>query len=258
MRGFFTSYENANQRFTQSQSWNAIHGFSEIAVARDNYSIFSIADSHIGSSKNFGKFIQEAMDMNALAVILNGDITNGNEKDYEKLTDILSPIESLNYFMIAGNHDLYFNGWVHFRARFGTAAYYFTVKTPRFFDLFICLDTGGGTLGDLQLRWFKNLLESMRNDYRYCVVFTHNNILRHRATMSTNLMLEEIRVFVDLLVRHKINYVVTGHDHIRNVDVLGNTTFLVMDAAFDDFKRASYLKMDFGGEKLKYEFIPFP
>ncbi len=37
------------------------------------------------------------------------------------------------YFPIVGNHDLYFDGWKHFRSNFGTSSYLFVVNTLRSF-----------------------------------------------------------------------------------------------------------------------------
>lgn len=257
MRGFVTSYENANQRFEQSQKWNDAHGFKELVVPQDNYTLFTIADSHIGGTENFKTFLQDAQNQNGTAIVLLGDVVNGHKKDYDVLASQLSTVNTIPSFALAGNHELYFGRWQHFISLFGTAAYYFAVKTPTGSDLYFCLDTSGGTLGDKQLKWFKEKLESMRDNYRNCIVLTHNNILRHRPTMSTNLMVQEIHVFTDLLLRYNIAMVVVGHDHIRNKDVLGNTMFVVMDAAFDGFSRASYLKINNRNGNVGYEFVDF-
>lgn len=255
MRGFISSYENANKRFEQSTDCNQQNGFTELTVSQNTYTLHAMGDSHIGSIDNFDIFLEQARDNNATAAVLVGDITTGHNEDYELVEQHLPPKDSLMYFAVPGNHDLYFNGWQNYYSIFGSSAYYFVVNTPNGSDLFICLDTGGGTLGNKQLDWFKKLLETNRSNYRHCTVFTHNNIFRLRPTTSANPMVEEIQVYVDLFTRHNVNMVVTAHDHKRNTAVLGNTTFIIMDALQDKNDEASYLKLTITEANIDYSFV---
>jgi len=129
------------------------------------------------------------------------------------------------------------------------------VKTPTASDFYICLDTGSGTLGSRQLKWFKELLEKSRNNYRRCILFTHNNLYRIRHTLSTNPVNEELLVLTELFAKHKIDMVVTGHDHVKNVVKLGNTTHITMNAMLDEFPDAGYFVLKVENGKVGYEFI---
>lgn len=255
MRGFITSYENANNRFEQSEEWNKQNGFTELTVPQNTYTLHTMGDSHLGSTDNFDTFLKQTKDNNAAAAVLVGDITTGHNEDYEVVEQHLPSKDSLMYFAVPGNHDLYFNGWQNYYSIFGSSVYYFVVNTPDASDLFICLDTGGGTLGNKQFDWFKKLLETNRNNYRHCTVFTHNNIFRLRPTTSTNPMAEEIQVYVDLFTMHRVNMVVTAHDHKRNTAILGNTTHIIMDALQDQNDEASYLKLTITEVNINYSFI---
>jgi len=255
IRGFFTSYENANNRFEQSNEWNNQNGHSDINIPQLSYTINVIGDSHVGGTENLDTFFKKSREENATAVVLAGDITTGQKEDYDVLSDHLPSKDSLRYFATVGNHDLYFDGWEHFYSIFGSASYFFVINTPKSSDLFICLDSGGGTLGNIQLDWFKKLLESGRNDYRYCIVLTHNNLIRLRPTTSTNPMVEEIQVLLDLFLRHNVNMVVTAHDHKQNSDILGNTTHIIMDALQDINDDASYLKLSINEENIEFNFV---
>ena len=188
------------------------------------------------------------------AAVPNGDICNGHDYDYENLQAALPDTADLKYFMLAGNHELYFGGWEHFSKAFGSSTYYFTVKSGAETDLFICLDTGSGTLGSRQLEWFKEVLNDIRPAHRHCVVFTHNNLYRIRKTASTNPVQEELQVLTDLFARHNIGMVINGHDHLRNVLEFGKTTHITMDAAFDGFEKASYLTLTIDHNGVGYEF----
>ena len=106
-----------------------------------------------------------------------------------------------------------------------------------------------------QLAWLKNILENERAQYRRCVIFTHNNLFRIRRTGSTNPVVEELHVYADLFVRHNVDYVITGHDHLRNVFKFGKTTHVTMDAMYDDFFAPSFFVLELKNAVLKHEFI---
>ena len=253
-RGFITSYEDVDERFEQSIRWNN-HTVREIDVPKSDYTIFSMGDSHVGSTKNLDTFFKKAMNENAATSVLVGDLTTGHKEDYDVFLEHLPVRESLEYFAVAGNHDLYFGGWQYFYSIFGSSSYYFLVNTPTASDMFICLDSGGGTLGDKQIEWFENLLMTKRKNYRNCIVFTHNNIFRFRPTVIANPMVEEIQVLVDLLIRYNVNMLVTAHDHKRNTDIFGNTIYITMDALEDSNDNASYLKIHVDDENINYSFV---
>jgi UDP-2,3-diacylglucosamine pyrophosphatase LpxH len=257
LNGILVSYEEADKRFEESMDWNILHPSREIMVPDNTYTIFSMGDSHVGGTKNFLAFLQEAKKGNAVALTLVGDLTNGQENDYEIVESMIQDNDSLAIFPMVGNHDLFFNGWEQFYSRLGSSTYSFTIKTPAASDLFICLDSGGSTLGSKQLDWLKSVLKNERNNYRYCVIFTHINLFRPRKTFSTNMLEEEIHVLLDLFIRYKVDMVVTGHDHENDVQVFGNTTYIIMDALLDENINAGYLRLDMDPNSIGHRFVLF-
>jgi predicted phosphodiesterase len=253
--GMFRSYDLVNERFEQSMEWNAGHPYREIQIPVDDYTILSMGDSHVGPTKNLDTFFRDANTKNAAAVVLVGDLTTGQAEDYEIFQQHVPDPDSLTSFYLVGNHDLYFNGWNQFFPRFGSSVYYFTVKTGVDSDLFICLDTGGGTLGKKQLDWLKDILQNVRPDYRNCLVFTHNNFFRFRHTSSTNPQMEEIRVLINLFTKNKVDMVVMAHDHIHDVQLYGNTIYITMDALKDDLKNPGYFQIEIKNGQIEYRFI---
>lgn len=253
LRGFVSSYETADQRFEQSMEWNKAKGYTSIHHSQQHYTLYAMSDSHVGTTRNLTRFF-DAAQSNALAALLVGDLTTGKQADYEVFSSHLPADSTFRYFALAGNHDIYFDGWKHYKKLFGTSTYYFSVNTPNTSDLFICLDSSGGTLGSLQLEWFRTVLETMRNNYRHCVVFTHNNLLRFRPTMSTNPYVEEVQVLLDLFLRHRVGFAITGHDHISDSATFGSTTHITMDALLDKNKQAGYLKLMIREEGIEFRF----
>jgi 3',5'-cyclic AMP phosphodiesterase CpdA len=249
--------ETANQRFIQSMDWNNSHSYREINVPDDDYIILSMGDSHVGGTKNLDSFFSIAKTKKAAAIVLAGDLTTGQKNDYDEFEKHLPSQDLFPSFSVAGNHDLFSNGWNEYYSRFGSSSYYFTVKTPDAKDLYICLETGGGTLGTRQLEWLTNLLNTSRNDYRYCFVITHNNILRPRHTDSTNTLIEETEALMQIFAQYEVDMVITGHDHRQDASVFGNTTYIIMDALKDDDSNAGYFSLDINDGKINYRFEKF-
>lgn len=145
--------------------------------------------------------------------------------------------------------------WEEYYARLGSSTYLFTVRTPEATDLYICLDSGSGTLGSKQLKWLRETLENKRQDYRHCIVMTHNNFFRFRRTGSTNPLVEELHVLMEMFTRHNVNMLITGHDHRRSNEVFGLTRYLTLDALLDGFSHASYMVLTLENGKIGIEFI---
>jgi 3',5'-cyclic AMP phosphodiesterase CpdA len=246
---------NVNERFDFSMEWDAEHPAREITVSSDNYTILVGSDSHVGSTNNFSGFLNAAEELNAEAVFITGDASTGREEDYEILYSELSLLGDIPVCLTPGNHDLYFSGWESFSRLFGPSVYTFTVHRPEVLDLYIFLDTGGGTLGTLQLEWLQNLLEDSRLDYENVVVLTHVNFFRPRFTNSTNLLNEELLLLIDLFEKHKVNMIIQGHDHKRNVEIMGHSTYLTLDALKDGTTNPSYLELQITTDGLGYNFV---
>jgi predicted phosphodiesterase len=223
-------------------------------VSSENYQLLVAGDSHVGGLVNFNKMLVEATKPENTALIMVGDIVTGKKEDYTVFKNTLPEFNDLPYFLMIGNHDLYFDGWKTYYDYFGSSTYYFTVDTPLNSDLYICLDSGAGTLGAKQLAWLKNLLSSERNNYRNCILFSHVNFFREHHTGSTNPLETELEVLLPLFAKYRVNMVIMGHDHDRTITEFGNTTYLTMDALKDGVPNASFLELQISENKIAYDF----
>ena len=244
------STETPNFRFNESMKWNKVHPERVISVTTDDYSILSVADCHVGTTKNLNSFFTRTKTNSLNAIVMNGDLTLGHDYDYDALEQCLPNRDLFPLFMIAGNHDIYFNGWEEYFARFGSSTYTFTMKTPQAADLFICLDTSGGTLGDKQLNWLEETLIARRASYRHCFVITHNNLFRERHSTSTNPFVEELKVLISLFTKYRVDMVITGHDHQKAESKFGVTRYIQLDAFHDAADNASYFKLNVKNEAV--------
>ena len=243
-KGMVATYTDVDERFETSIAWNEMHASRDIISTDDDYTLFIMSDSHLGGTKNITEMYDAARADSAEAVLMIGDLCSGNEEDYDTLNVVINRYSDIPSLQVIGNHDLYFEGWEYYYNYFGSSTYYFSVTTPNDSDLFIMLDTGGGTLGEIQLQWFKDVLESKRSNYRNCTVLTHNNLIRSRYTISTQPMQEEVKMLLDLFLKYEIDYCIAGHDHKYDAFTFGNTHYIVTDALLDGYKDAAYLKFN--------------
>lgn len=257
MRGFVAAYETVDERFDQSMKWNKSHPFKTISIYSEDYKIYAMGDAHLGTADNLNIFLHSAKNDHALAAVMVGDLSTGSVENYQFLQQNIPDPDSLLTFQLVGNHDLYFHGWLQFYKMFGSGIYYFTVKTPSAKDLYICLDSGGGTLGEKQFEWLNKLLQNHRNKYRHCVIFSHVNIFRIRNTLSANPYPGEVMALAQLCLEYNISMVINGHDHIQNVKQFGPTTFITMDALQDGLDNAGYTIISNVGNRLSYKNVNF-
>lgn len=246
-----------NTRFEQSMEWNDLHAEREITVNSDTYTILIGGDAHVGGTVNLTRFIQIALNVDAAALSIAGDVCTGNREDYEILKGELEAAGEIPVLLVPGNHDLYFKGWESFYEFFGASVYTLKVHVEEADDLFIFLDTGGGTLGTKQLQWLKDLLITERSKYRNTIVITHLNFFRPRFTTSTNPLNEELIVLIDLFEKYKVNMVIQGHDHLKSEENIGHCKYIILDAMKDDNEKATYLELIISGNSITYNFKDF-
>jgi len=255
LTGFIRSTDRIEDRFKASMQWNALNPFKTIIVGTEEYNLLVSADLHVGKTEYYQAFLTRGLQSDIEAMVFVGDFVTGKEADYEIFHQLLPDYQTKPSFLLTGNHELYFDGWKHFQRLYGTSVFYFTVETPSATDLYICLDSGSGTLGKSQLAWLKDLLQQDRNLYDQCVIFSHVNFFRNRFTPTATPLVNELLVLLDLFEKHQVNLVIVGHDHVRSLNQLGNTTYLTLDALIDGTPNASYIILKKAIPGLTYEFI---
>jgi UDP-2,3-diacylglucosamine pyrophosphatase LpxH len=254
LSGFFYSSEPVNERVVQSLRWNENHDTRNISVSDKDYSLLIAGDTQVGGAANLDTLFIRAKGQANTGFVIVGDLTNGQKKDYDILKKELDEKNIVPAFLILGNHDLFFHGWNTYYEYFGSSTYTFTVTTNDNTDLYICLDSGNGTIGSRQLEWLQNLLETERKNNRFCIIFSHVNFFREHHTFSGNPMVDELHALLDLFYSHSVDMVIMGHDHQRSEELLGKTRYITLDAFYDGFKQASYLKLEIKNNKLLYTF----
>jgi hypothetical protein len=250
LTGFLYSADPVNERVNMSLEWNKMNPSRDITFAAKDYSLLIAGDCEVGGTTNLDTLIFRAKRQNTAGFVIVGDLTSGDPKGYGILENELDAKKPGDAYFILGNHDLFFNGWDDYYSYFGSSTYSFTVKTSEASDLYICLDSGNGTLGSRQLDWLTDLLNRERKNYRYCIIFSHVNFFREHHTFSANPLVDEIRVMLDLFYKYNIDMVITGHDHHRSEEFFGRTHYITLDAFYDGFEDASFLRLEVKSDLL--------
>lgn len=256
-KGYVYSSIDVDERFSQSFQWNENHNLQHLKVESDNYKFIVTGDPHVGATDNLKVILKEANKPEYCFWTIIGDVTTGHREDYLNLKSTIDSLTQKPYFLIAGNHDIYYKGWESFYELFGSSSYIVEIETNNSTDLLIFLDTGSATLGKNQLEWLEGILKDTRENYRKCLVFTHVNFFRtlNHKIEATNYLVEEANYLMNLFYDYNVEIVFSGHDHHRCEIEFAETTYITTDALKDDNETASYLIVENINGEISYNFV---
>ncbi len=263
---FSPNGEVVNTRFEQSMAYNQSRGVISLDMGADEYMVYICTDSHITrkSHQNLDYFIAQYKAETAPKVAVHlGDVIDAqkNLPCADSILHFAGQTIADTIFVTPGNHDIYFKQWQEFRQFFKTGTYWFETRNgAKKLDLFICLDSAEGTLGDKQTEWLRNLLETKSKEgYRRMIVFTHTHLWKLDSSQghTSNMALEETYEITSLLAQYKIPYVWSGHQHARQSVVFKGVNYLVLNATKDTEKGQSYMTARIGDD-ITYQHINYP
>ena len=258
----YTISETPDERFTQSEEYNALHPFDTIHVAAEAYRVYCMTDVHVDKTTlNLDTFCMRFMAEAQFAAthpgevgaapfcIALGDLINAVD-NYPMFMGKVDEITAAGYRMYAtpGNHDIYYDQWSLYRSYWHTSHFCVVVRTPSGqYDLFIFLDTASAQLGKLQRDWLKTILkEAQTFCYRHIVVATHTHFWKIDQSQShtSEMPIEETYELADIFSRYGVDLVLQGHSHCRNLQVYKNVQYLRLDALEDHYYNAHYLVLE--------------
>ena len=258
MPGMFNgSSVRADKRFDQSMAYNEAHGYTHLYVPED-YRIYVGTDTHVDSTMyNWTTFLNAyTSDPTAPFALHLGDLVNA-DSNHDPFFASLPKNDTV--FFAVGNHDLYFNQWETYRKHVPTSTYWFDTRridgTP--LDLFICVDSGEGTLGVEPMKWLKaTLAEKSTEGYRHIVVFSHTHMFKQDDSQghTSNYPIEETYDLTSLFTKYHVTAYWAGHDHSREVTHYGGVTYIVVDALLDPAEKPFYMIASMG-KQIVYDFV---
>ena len=243
----WTDY-SVDERFNDSKTYNETHPAQCLEVDSDEYSFIATSDYHLHQEEVFlPQLFCYINSSESKFIILNGDIYNSKEEFADYAFSALANGIKIPAYYTCGNHDQYF-GWEMYFSRWGSSTYSFTVTTPNHKDLYIALETGSSTLGIGQYEWLVDVL-STREEYRYCIVFTHSNFTYQGLTNGVFTQ-EETVVLLDLFAKNNVNLVISGHSHIENDKTIANVRYITTGA----MKDGHFGTCQVGNSEVDFEF----
>lgn len=242
--------EGVEKRFEQSAAMNKDLNAGTVQ-AQEEYTFYVATDPHIHETHNnlstFNDVLRNDAET-AFGVVLGDCIDVKDNLPFYLEALAYNPqrhSSDVDIFHILGNHDLFFNGWVDFKALVGPSVYWFEVAFDGGKDLYISLDSATGSLGNKQTKWFKSFLSENRNNYRHCVVLTHTNFFYtdNSQVSSGNMPIEESFALIDFLGKQNVSLVLQGHDHYREDLIYDNVRYTILGAIHDEMEAPEYLKV---------------
>lgn len=247
---------DADCRFLQSRE---MQWPGPVEADPDGYVFYVCTDVHVDrTTANFSRF-SEALnaDPQAVFALVLGDCIDAKNM-MPLFASVVSDSEKPMYVTL-GNHDTFFSQWNAFRDLVGPSAYCFEVRRGSARDLFISLDSAGGTLGRKQTQWLQTLLETERDGYDRCIVMTHTNIFKtdNTQTPSGNFPLEETLALTDLFSRRKVDLVLQGHDHSREDVMFRGVRYTTVGTLKDGCPRPEYARVTVSAGDIMLDWTEF-
>lgn len=261
----WTLSDTADERFEQSQEYNAKRGPVTVSVPSDDYKFYVFTDQHTDETTvNLDKFVNNYLNDTEAApfCLCLGDVVDGKDV-YSLFLDHIAPITenpSIYYFPALGNHDIYYGQWDEWKSKFNTSSYYFEVALPSGAkDFFLCMDTASGTLGRKQIAWVRETLEkAATKGYRHTIVYTHTNIYKKDGSQghTSNMELEETYELIKMFSENGVNLVLMGHDHSREYTMFNGISYVIIDSLEDTSVCPCYGIVYLGDDDIDLEFVP--
>ena len=269
MKGMFDgSSIRVDKRFDESMKYNKQVGYTHWIVP-ENYSVYVCTDTHVDSTtRNIEQFVKlYKSDPQCRLALHLGDLVNAN--NYHDKFFKAASVEPEGYvrgkdtmLYTIGNHDLYFNQWESYKRYVPASTYWFDTQTAdgKLLDLYICLDSGEGTLGVEQLNWLRQTLQTKSNErYRHIIVFTHTHMFKQDNSQghSSNFSMEETYDITALLSKYHVDMYLSGHDHYREITHYGGVTYITVDTMQDPVEHPYYMVVNMA-DNIDYHFYALP
>jgi 3',5'-cyclic AMP phosphodiesterase CpdA len=212
---------------TRAESLTPIPAPSEVLATDTAYTVAVITDVHFGADKSRGvddafllwlDGLQGTSDFPKFVLCLGDIAEHGYESEMNDYNAFCTRIRAYNLevYTVLGNHDLYNNGWKHWKKIVypGTSFYHF--KTNNFSWYF--LDTGNGTLGTHQ---YKVLIDALENDRAPKVVCMHYPVYAQGYFYYCLQDSTERNLLIAYFADNNVKLLLDGHTHEYNYTDLG-------------------------------------
>lgn len=224
----------------------------------NQFSFAIMGDVHIGSDR--GDIMEKAIDLSKNAgdsfIIFAGDITNNAESsEFSKFKEQVEN-KNMDYRVAIGNHDIYYQGWKHFKKFIGRSIYSFDADNVHI----TILDSANGSLGERQLNWLEDDLQSTNKAIK--IVISHfppwigkfSNIFKMDSE-------EEAAILKNMLHENKVNYMFSAHYHGYEQAQLGFTKYIIsggVNRKLDPNEDSHFVRVIVNNNQVSTQYVEVP
>jgi len=193
----------------------------------DHFTFLFVSDIHLRPDE--GDWMDEldayAQNANAAFILAGGDESDsGLPKEFHLYLNRTQGFYAFMYPAI-GNHDLYNNGWDHYKKLLGPAAYSFSYGN----SFFLFLDSAQATLGREQLNWVERKLSGVKERHKFVVSHfpIYDGTAQTPAIMGTP---EERYKLIYLFDKYGVEYYLSGHKHSGEIYQIRDCWYIIAGA----------------------------
>ena len=184
-------------------------------------------------------------------LVSGGDNTErATEEEYNFIDAEIKSL-GLPIYWCLGNHDLFGDGWLHWKRLYGSS-----IRTVRAGNTTIyILDNANGTFGEKQRRWFEEQLQHDPARHRFAVMH-YPLFLGANYMLDGTVLSHEHYTFADIFERHNVRHILMGHSHIYRRVMLNGVDYITASALKENSPGKMFLRVDIDGGNVKTTVIP--
>jgi hypothetical protein len=197
-----------------------------VSLADPNaFSFAVVGDTHIGNDTTRLQtiFSNAAAEGDAFVILLGDIVDKGIRTDMEAVKTAVDSSAFANKVLYAvGNHDVFEDGWTHFKSVFGSSVYSVTIGNSQF----IALDTADGTVGRDQAEWLKGQFTAPAPVNRFLLSHYLPHVPHQRTYLRLADEVEAARL-MKLASSHDVRAWLGAHYHSYGVEGIEGVQYVV-------------------------------
>ena len=251
--GQFFFHPTVAERVSESLSGD-IQAPGPVAVDPDSFRFAMFGDPQVRADGTslLGRFRADAAAKGIDFFCVLGDLTNDGTEEEQGFATAQFDSVGRPYYCALGNHDLYqADGWKWFKTTFGPSCY--TVVIGGRVKL-LFLDTADGLLGQQQFDWLES--ELGKDDSLVKIVVTHFSLYDGTKPIMFRMPgTEERAKLINLLAKHNVHSMVSGHLHGWRHTLINGTNYFIsaMPPEGMDYGNPGYVLFTWARDSLSWE-----
>ncbi len=229
-------------------------------VDPQNFSFSLVGDLHIAHAHvdAMERIVDQSIAAGDAFSLFLGDIVDtGEESDFLAYQQLLvNKGWNGKAFPVLGNHDVFYNGWQHYRTHLGPNHYAVEMGNAKF----VIFDTADGLVGEDQMRWLEAELAKPRPTH----LFLASHYMPLVPGITTYLKLasqEEANQIMKWAKTYRVTAWFGAHYHSYLAEKIEDTWYLVAGGAggrrMDPIRENFYVQAQIAGEDVSFHLRAF-